>query len=122
MWVFLQEFIQGKGVLRGLSDGEMINVISFGVFAVVMISLIGRFLAEPPAGWPTQELTLTSPQSRAIRSNPVAYAQAKSVGTLTGADARDPDDTILNFNDRSSPFGLKKNAEIWNGRIAMVRF
>jgi hypothetical protein len=122
VWVFFQEFIQGKGVLRGLSDGEMINVISLGVFAVVMISLIGRFLAEPPAGWPTRDLTLDSPQSSAIRSNPVAYAQAKSMGTLTGVDLRDPDSTILNFNDASSPFGLKKNAEIWNGRIAMVCF
>jgi hypothetical protein len=106
--------------LRGLSDGEMINVISLGVFAVMMVSLIGRFLAEPPAGWPTRELTLQSPQSSAIRSNPVAYAQAQSMGTLTGANARDPDETILNFNDGSSPFGLKKNAEMWNGRIAMV--
>jgi len=108
-------------VLRGLSDGEMINVISLGVFAVMMMSLIGRFLAEPPAGWPTRELTLTSPQGRAIQANPLAYVQAKSVGTLTGAEALDPDATILNFNDGSSPFGLKKNAEIWNGRIAMVR-
>jgi len=25
-----------------------------------------------------------------------------------------------NFNDGQGPFGLKKNAEIWNGRVAQV--
>jgi hypothetical protein len=100
----------------------MINLISLGVFAVTIISLVGRFLAEPPAGWPTRELTVDAPQSTRIQSNPVAYAQAKSVGTLTNTDSHrgNPDSTILNFNDGKSPFGLKKNAEIWNGRIAMV--
>ena len=27
-----------------------------------------------------------------------------------------------NFNEGRSPFGLKKNAEIWNGRVAQVGF
>jgi len=27
-----------------------------------------------------------------------------------------------NFNEGQSPWGLKKNAEIWNGRVAQVRF
>jgi len=26
-----------------------------------------------------------------------------------------------NFNEGRSPWGLKKNAEIWNGRLAQVR-
>lgn len=26
-----------------------------------------------------------------------------------------------NFNDGQSPWGLKKNAEIWNGRVSQVR-
>ena len=26
-----------------------------------------------------------------------------------------------NFNEGQGPFGLKKNAEIWNGRVAQVR-
>ena len=106
----------------------MINIISFSVFAVTIIALIGRFLAEPPAGWPSRELSISSPPPlhsvvSAIKSNPVAYAQAKSVETLTkSVTAANSDKTILNFNDGSSPFGLKKNAEIWNGRIAMVRW
>jgi hypothetical protein len=77
-------------------------------------------LAEPPAGWPTRELTLSSPQGSPIRSNPTAYTQAKSVETLTNVPNNES--TILNFNDGTSPFGLKKNAEIWNGRIGMVSF
>lgn len=27
-----------------------------------------------------------------------------------------------NFNEGQSPWGMKKNAEIWNGRFAQVRF
>ena len=27
-----------------------------------------------------------------------------------------------NFNEGQSPWGLKKNAETWNGRVAQVRF
>jgi outer membrane PBP1 activator LpoA protein len=27
-----------------------------------------------------------------------------------------------NFNEGRSPWGLKNNAEIWNGRVAQVRF
>jgi hypothetical protein len=27
-----------------------------------------------------------------------------------------------NFNEGQSPWGLKRNAEIWNGRVAQVRF
>jgi hypothetical protein len=27
-----------------------------------------------------------------------------------------------NFNDGQSPWGMKKNAEIWNGRFAQVKF
>ena len=27
-----------------------------------------------------------------------------------------------NFNDGQSPWGLKKNAEIWNGRVAQMAF
>ena len=126
VWVFLQEFVQGKGVIKGLSDGDIINIISLSVFAVTIIALIGRFLAEPPAGWPTREISVSSPSPQSnvmsvIRSNPMAYAQAKSVETLTKTiTATNSDKTILNFNDGTSPFGLKKNAEIWNGRIAMV--
>ena len=107
----------------------MINVISLSVFAVTIIALIGRFLAEPPAGWPSREISVSVPPQRnvmlstsGIKSNPVAYAQARSVETLTKTiTATNSDKTILNFNDGTSPFGLKKNAEIWNGRIAMVR-
>lgn len=123
----MQEFVQGKSVIQGLSDGDIINVISLSVFAVTIIALIGRFLAEPPAGWPSREMSVSAPpQSNvmsAIKSNPIAYRQAKSVETLTKTiTATNSDKTILNFNDGTSPFGLKKNAEIWNGRIAMVRF
>lgn len=43
-------------------------------------------------------------QSKATRSATTALAERR-----------------WNFNDGQGPFGLKKNAEIWNGRVAQVR-
>lgn len=122
MWVFLQELVQGKGVLKGLDDGDAINRMSAGVFAVLLVALTTRFLVEPPAGGPLRGGSVAD----TIKSNPTAYERAKSLETLVHPrknDKEEEEETVLmNYNDGRSPFGLKKNAEIWNGRIAMVRF
>ena len=99
-------------MLKGLTDGDFVNMISAGVFAVLIVALTTRFLMEPPAG--------AAASKAAPKSNPTAYERARAVSTLVDPK-KGEDDAVMNFNDGRSPFGLKKNAEIWNGRIAMVR-
>lgn len=47
---------------------------------------------------------------------PMATSLSQSVGTTTLLSAR-----RWNFNDGQAPWGLKQNAEIWNGRVAQVK-
>jgi hypothetical protein len=102
-------------VLKGLSDGDFINLISVGVFAVLIAALTVRFLLEPPAG-EVKSIPSTAASSNRYGSVPV---NTKTLSMINNPNA-DPDDMFSNFNDGRSPFGLKANAEIWNGRIAMV--
>lgn len=37
--IFLQELIQGHGVVEGIRDGDIVNTIFLGVFAVGVIGL-----------------------------------------------------------------------------------
>lgn len=112
----MQEWFQDKGVLKGIADGDIINTISAGIFAVMLVAITCRFLMEPPAG----ELKAAATAAGTVKSHPIAYQRAKSVAALMDPEKNDFE-TVMNFNDGRSPFGLKMNAEIWNGRIAMVR-
>jgi hypothetical protein len=56
-----------------------------------------------------------------------ACAFAPRTTTRRSADATTSSSTQLaerqwNFNEGRSPWGLKKNAEIWNGRLAQMAF
>jgi hypothetical protein len=42
--VFLQELIQGKGVIQGFRDGDFVNVAGVGAFAISVVGLTA-FLA-----------------------------------------------------------------------------
>lgn len=42
--VFLQELIQGKGVIQGIQEGDPLNLAGLGVAALVTLGLTG-FLA-----------------------------------------------------------------------------
>ena len=51
---------------------------------------------------------------------------ATATATATTATTTTTTTTALagrrwNFNEGQSPWGMKKNAEIWNGRVAQVR-
>jgi hypothetical protein len=107
-WVVLQEGIQEKGLIESMREGGIKSLVAFGMFSAFLV-LLGsqvfrmQYVAEDlPAG-----------------IDPAAFRRAKS-----GYDILDPDrkwdDFYLNYNEGSGPFGMKKNAEIWNGRIAMV--
>jgi hypothetical protein len=52
-----------------------------------------------------------------IRSPPSSSASKSLVVTTTSSLA----ERKWNFNEGQAPWGLKKNAEIWNGRVAQVR-
>ena len=42
--VFLQELIQGKGVIQGIQDGDIVNLVAPGAFVLVNVALTA-FLA-----------------------------------------------------------------------------
>jgi hypothetical protein len=42
--VFLQELIQGKGVIQGFQDGDFVNIAGVGSFAITVLGLTA-FLA-----------------------------------------------------------------------------
>jgi hypothetical protein len=50
-------------------------------------------------------------------NNRLITTQSSSSTTSTALSERQ-----WNFNNGRSPFGLKKNAEIWNGRVAQMAF
>jgi hypothetical protein len=81
-------------------------------FSSFLMVVLAALIFQPP-----RDVELDPP----VGSDPDAYRRAKS-----GTKILDPDrkwnDFYLNYNDDdlSGPFGMKKNAEIWNGRIAMV--
>lgn len=118
MWVILQEWIQGKGVFAGLKESDPANALSLSLFVLMISSLGARFAFEPLGGAAVSPSTENKGPS--IKSDPVAFQRAKTTRELFDPKA-DPESGTMNFNDGRSPFGLKKNAEIWNGRIAMVR-
>lgn len=39
--VFLQELIQGKGVVQGIAEGDPVNLAAVGAFAVTVVGLTG---------------------------------------------------------------------------------
>ncbi|KAL3827071.1 hypothetical protein ACHAXA_002306 [Cyclostephanos tholiformis] len=61
------------------------------------------------------------------RSSPLPPSSSSSPST-TSSSSPPPPTTCLsmgrqwNFNNGRSPWGLKKNAEIWNGRVAQMAF
>jgi hypothetical protein len=57
----------------------------------------------------------TSPLSIATKLTP------DSTPTYPGRSVTSLLERRWNFNEGQGPFGLKKNAEIWNGRVAQVR-
>jgi len=118
VWVFLQESITGKGMLQGIEHGDHASIVSLGLFCMLIATLAVSFVLAPPPETKEPARKLKAPRP-AGWSDMNAFQRAKSVAKLLDP-SRNVDDLILNFNDGRPPFGLKKNAENWNGRIAMV--
>ena len=65
-----------------------------------------------------------------LASNTEAFVPSNSVSSRTTFSSTTPVDissTQLserqwNFNEGQSPWGMKQNAEVWNGRVAQVRY
>ncbi|CAB9509120.1 Transcriptional regulator [Seminavis robusta] len=45
-----------------------------------------------------------------------------TVGTAAATTSTQLHERQWNFNEGQGPFGMKKNAEIWNGRVAQMAF
>jgi hypothetical protein len=111
LWVFLQELIQGKGMLQGIKDGDLPNTVAVGSFSVLLGLLGTRFLMEEIGD--TQTVSSSSSST-----SPPQQQQQQPPGDEHGGEEK----RQWNFNSNGrSPYGLRKNAEIWNGRIAQVR-
>mmetsp|Transcript_17326 Transcript_17326/g.40026 ORF Transcript_17326/g.40026 Transcript_17326/m.40026 type:complete len:147 (-) Transcript_17326:709-1149(-) len=61
--------------------------------------------------------------SRSI-SGPTTFSSAtpKSFTSVRDNSATQLSERQWNFNEGQSPWGMKQNAEIWNGRVAQVAF
>ncbi len=89
------------------------HIISFQLskmksFCAIIFAL---FLASSQA--------FVAPQTRSALSSNSLQTSVPSVESLTSTTLNERQ---WNFNDGRGPFGLKKNAEIWNGRVAQVCF
>ena len=54
--VFLQELIQGHGVLQGMADGDILNYFGFGVFAISLVGLTGWLALKGEDDYITRDL------------------------------------------------------------------
>ena len=118
MWVFLQESITGKGMLQGIERGDHAAIVSLGLFCMLIATLAVSFVLAPPPDKTESIRKVKTPRPDGW-SDKTAFERAQSIAKLLDP-SRKVDDLLLNLNDGRSPFGLKKNAEVWNGRIAMV--
>jgi hypothetical protein len=99
---------------RELSRVILLSIIStllcglnnqFGV-----VTLVSAFVPPTSSSFPTQ--------SR-ISFNRFTPTSCVTVA-LTGSSPTSLFERRWNFNEGQGPFGLKKNAEVWNGRVAQV--
>ena len=57
------------------------------------------------------------------KTNTVSNSLQQSAPSInTSSSSTSLNERQWNFNEGRSPFGLKKNAEIWNGRVAQMGF
>ena len=81
---------------------------------ISVLVLLGAALSGTEAFAPPSSHTVSGPSSRGLA--PVTVATTPSTSS-TALNERQ-----WNFNQGRSPWGLKKNAEIWNGRVAQMAF
>jgi hypothetical protein len=120
VWIFLQEWIQGKGVLQSIVEGDVASNISLEMVCLMLLFVSFQFCMLPfeqnvkirvPREWldnPTilQNVSLP-PNNRPQRPK--------------RKEPEKPDVRKWNLNGEKAPYGFDVNAEVWNGRVAMVR-
>lgn len=113
-------------MLKGIKDGDAPSMISLNLFVMLILLLGARFAAEPSKGAAAMQTVVSPraetpivPKKKRVPVHPEAFLRSKSLQDLFDPNLP-ADEKRLNYNGGRSPFGLKKNAEIWNGRVAMV--
>jgi hypothetical protein len=79
-------------------------MISVSKFLALLVLAMSAFSTN---GFVNNKIPVTRPAP--------ASAVAPTLSNTALSDRR------WNFNDGQSPWGLKKNAELWNGRVSQVR-
>lgn len=41
VWIFLQELVTGKGVIKGIEEGDVFFLANFALFSVCVVGLTG---------------------------------------------------------------------------------
>uniref|UniRef100_A0A7S2U6K9 Uncharacterized protein n=1 Tax=Attheya septentrionalis TaxID=420275 RepID=A0A7S2U6K9_9STRA len=82
----------------------------------MMRSLTRMVMAAAVLFMGSSAFAFAPPRTTTVISRATATAPSVSAST-TSLEAR-----RWNFNDGRGPFGLKNNAEIWNGRVAQMGF
>ncbi|GAX25052.1 hypothetical protein FisN_10Lh248 [Fistulifera solaris] len=121
VWIFLQEWIQGKGVLQSIVEGDLASNISLEVVCLMLLFVSFQFCMLPfeqnvkirvPREWldnPAILQNLSRPPNRPQRPQRKEFKK--------------PDVRKWNLNgENKAPYGMDVNAEVWNGRVAMVCF
>mmetsp|Transcript_6823 Transcript_6823/g.15588 ORF Transcript_6823/g.15588 Transcript_6823/m.15588 type:complete len:145 (-) Transcript_6823:77-511(-) len=85
---------------------------------LTVLFLIGTAQAFAPASSVNSIRSLATPSS----SNNILTNQNRLPVTSTSSSSTALSERQWNFNNGRSPWGLKKNAEIWNGRLAQMAF
>lgn len=102
-------------MIEGIQQGDMANLWAVGVF-IPMLMMLSLYFALAPADTSLNDTAIAGfvpDQSLQVSAPAESKAQA-----LEKQQTSEP--MIWNFNS-GSPYGFKRNAEIWNGRVAQVR-
>merc|ERR1711966_362927 len=85
---------------------------------VFVALLLGVAHAFAPSPLPTKTKSVhTSPTTSANQIRSLSHDNNRLLPTTTSLSERQ-----WNFNEGRAPWGLKRNAEIWNGRVAQMAF
>mmetsp|Transcript_6895 Transcript_6895/g.10056 ORF Transcript_6895/g.10056 Transcript_6895/m.10056 type:complete len:136 (-) Transcript_6895:137-544(-) len=77
---------------------------------IITVLLIGAAQAFAP------------PTSHSVRSSSVSQQPTQQYNTIPTTSTTALAERQWNFNEGRGPWGMKKNAEIWNGRVAQMAF
>lgn len=116
----MQETIKGEDIIQRNDKTEEGALLALGLLSVLVVALLVSSILAITSTETDETITrFVAPSRPNGWSADLAFRRAKSMAALLDP-GRNDEQLVLNFNEGRSPFGLKKNAEVWNGRIAMV--